>query len=735
MTQTRRNFLKFCGGATVGMIASPLPWKLLDDAAIWTQNWSWIARPPRGPQGWRYSACTLCPAGCGLKARLIGDLPVSAWAVPGHPVSGGCVCPAGLGLAQIRFHPARIRRAQRRVTAPDRAPAWRPEDTDLAIADVGHRLRRLRDAGALDRVGILDLRPGRALSTLQREFLARLGGGRYLTLPDGRELAAATLPELVGPQDTVPGADLARADVVISFGAALHDGWRGGGPAAGLRGDHAPELIQVESNTSVTATLADRWLPVRPGSEVVLALGLAHVLLADDLVPASTLARIGDLEAGPHPGYRDLVRRFSPRDTAAATGCEPRDLVATAHRLASARRALAVGGGDPGGGPLGREEEAAIWGLNLLLGAVGGRGAAVLRHDLGGIFAEPDAPSARSLRDLPDGSLELLIVDGAAPGAAIPADLLRRKLAGPDRMLVALSPFASGAATAADLVLPVQAPGEWSDDVPARALAPRTTYMVAPAIAAAPAGIAHPADLLDRLAAAAGGTRADLPGSRRHADLLRRRAGALHARGRGEVFDPADGSTLPVANLPTADHLVRLLDRGGCWSEDPTGSLASRPVRLLGADGSLAPRFRELADGRLPATTAPTDGFPLVLMARGRQGLAGGGPVPPVVNKLYREAHLHAGCGRAHVNPATAAACGLRDGAAAALATPRGRLQVTVVCDEAVMPGVVQVAVGPSPADLGDPAAGASDILMLTAAAERPIWRVEPAALEEVPRG
>ena len=35
---TRRSLLKFMGGAVAGAVLSPLPWKLLDDASIWTQN-------------------------------------------------------------------------------------------------------------------------------------------------------------------------------------------------------------------------------------------------------------------------------------------------------------------------------------------------------------------------------------------------------------------------------------------------------------------------------------------------------------------------------------------------------------------------------------------------------------------------------------------------------------------------------------------------------------------------
>ena len=47
MKVSRRNFLQFCGGATAGMVVSPLPWKLLDDVSIWTQNGTWIEETPR----------------------------------------------------------------------------------------------------------------------------------------------------------------------------------------------------------------------------------------------------------------------------------------------------------------------------------------------------------------------------------------------------------------------------------------------------------------------------------------------------------------------------------------------------------------------------------------------------------------------------------------------------------------------------------------------------------------
>src|SRR2546423_1666388 len=82
--------------------------------------------------------------------------------------------------------------------------------------------------------------------------------------------------------DQLPTFDLARSRYVISFGADFLGTWNS--PVAqnaaygdmrqrrpGVRG----KLVQVETRMSQTGANADEWVPIRPGTEGVLALGLA----------------------------------------------------------------------------------------------------------------------------------------------------------------------------------------------------------------------------------------------------------------------------------------------------------------------------------------------------------------------------------------------------------------------------------------------------------------------------
>jgi len=92
----RRSFIALSVGASVGIHISPAPWKLMDDVAIWTQNWPWTPVPERGEVSYVRSVCTLCPGACGIMVRKVNNRAVRIEGMKNHPVSGGGICPLGL---------------------------------------------------------------------------------------------------------------------------------------------------------------------------------------------------------------------------------------------------------------------------------------------------------------------------------------------------------------------------------------------------------------------------------------------------------------------------------------------------------------------------------------------------------------------------------------------------------------------------------------------------------------
>lgn len=105
MKFSRRDLFIGGVGACAGLMLTPVPWKLLGDTSIWTQNWPWIPQPTRRPIETRHTACTLCSAGCGMRVRMAGGWPVGVSGDKNHPVTKGALCPLAFAAQQLNWHP------------------------------------------------------------------------------------------------------------------------------------------------------------------------------------------------------------------------------------------------------------------------------------------------------------------------------------------------------------------------------------------------------------------------------------------------------------------------------------------------------------------------------------------------------------------------------------------------------------------------------------------------------
>jgi hypothetical protein len=256
MTTTRRNLFKFAGGAAVGSIFTPAPWKLITDAAIWSENWPGIPRPARGEIRTRFTNCSLCTAGCAMRARCVGSQPVSLAGVKQHPLSQGALCAWGVAAHHLPYHPRRLRQG--------------------AVEQAGAAVSKA--AGAGQRIAMLDLRPGRAASWTYRRAMAQVANGVY-----------------IAPLQPAFAMDLSAARTVVSFGAPLMDRWGTPGNVFAARRNF--RLIQVEPLETRTAAMADEWLPVRAGSEAALAAALGGEMPVDEAAKRTGLdaSKIADL--------------------------------------------------------------------------------------------------------------------------------------------------------------------------------------------------------------------------------------------------------------------------------------------------------------------------------------------------------------------------------------------------------------------------------------------------------
>lgn len=335
----------FIGGAGIaaGMVFTPVPWKLLGDTSIWTQNWPWIPQAACGLVETKQSVCTLCAAGCGIRVRMAAGWPVGISGVTSNPITKGALCPLAFAAQQLNWHPQRLREVKHGA----RTASW---------ADAQAAFEKACSEGPL---AIVDGRPGRAASSVLEAF-AKQRNGHYRVALDVESQALAPYATWSGTSVTALGYDLENARTIVSFGAPLLDGWGTPGQFTRLWSEKAAaatdpqlRLIQIEPRLSRTAARAWRWTAIRDGSDAALAAGLAQVVIQEHLVNG----------AGPLPPQMSLV------DAAAQTGLSSDAIRELAHTMVERRPVVAIA---PDGNP-------SIAALNVALAAVGTPGGIVAK--------------------------------------------------------------------------------------------------------------------------------------------------------------------------------------------------------------------------------------------------------------------------------------------------------------------------------------------------------------------
>ncbi len=733
---TRRHLLKFVGGSAAGLLLTPVPWKTLDDVAIWTQNWSWIPTPPKGEIQTRFTTCTLCPAGCGVRARCVAGRPVSLSGVAGHPLSGGALCPVGLGGHHLPFHPLRLLQPARlNRGGGDDQPV--PVSLEAALAAMARVAAEIASGSSSGSVAVFDGRPGRTLSTIYRKFLGGMKDGKYLGPHDASGIGSATLQRMLTGPWGHPGLDLENTATLVSFGTPILDGWGAPGFTAevALGGQARPrklKLIQIEPRRSRTAAAADLWVPINPGTEAALAFGLAHVLTQQKLIDEGSVRKNAtDFEGGEGSSYLSLISRFTPDAVSQVTGVGAERITDIARELVRRSPAVVVGGGDPACGPLGAEEERAIWGLNLLLGSVGKSGGFVPRRETptDPALSGDKLAAVSTIDEVPDRSIRLLIVDAAGSGSATPWNQIERKLVPQGALVAAMAPVLAGVARHADVVIPVPAYTESFDEAPERPDSPVSTLSLSQPLQPAPSGTVEPAVLIQRLAAAVSVPLFEGGEGRTLADCLKRKVEAIHKSGRGRVFSPEDGRSLTMAEIDSADKLWKLLSAGCCWIDSRETPAPLPRYSLLGRERESFSSMLKAGSGRLSQAPGDSSAYPLTLIPFGLRGALDDSHVSPLMTKLYQESGLRRLANQADINPVTARALGLEDRGGAILETPRGGIRVEIRFDPGVMPGTVYVALGPNGGGSGR--RDRRSVLTICTDGASPVWRVTRARVRE----
>ena len=226
------------------------------------------------------SYCRICAAACGIVVTVDGDRVLRVRGDDEHPVSRGYTCSKGRGLAAWHHSPGRLDRPR----LHGRDVTW----TDL-LGDLGGRLDGIIDTSGPDAVALY-LATGLAYDAAGQiaasQWLPSIGSRSFLTAVTVDNAPALVAAELVSGEPmlnplwdpTVPGLMIfVGTNPVVShgYGTALPD------PIRHIREYRARggRVWVLDPRRTETASLADGYVPVRPGADVAVLGALANTLL------------------------------------------------------------------------------------------------------------------------------------------------------------------------------------------------------------------------------------------------------------------------------------------------------------------------------------------------------------------------------------------------------------------------------------------------------------------------
>jgi anaerobic selenocysteine-containing dehydrogenase len=693
----RRSFLSFLIGGAAGTTLSPLPWKLMDDSSIWSQMWPWTPVPADGEVSYVNSVCTLCPGSCGITVQKIDDRAIKIEGMKGHPVNDGGICMLGLSGLQMLYGPRRVKTPLKRVGARG-SGRWTKISWPDAIAETAQKLDEIRSASQPHAVAAISGSDRGTVPSLLKRFVNAYGSPNFIRTPSIQDSYELMFYLMHGNQ-SMAALDFENASLVLSFGSGIIDGW--GAPVRMLRAysqwrSGGATIIQVEPRLSNTAAKADQWIPINPGTEAALALGLAHVIIKESLYDTSFVENYAD---GFEQWKKHVRDEYRPDKVEKITGVNEKTIITLARKFARAARPMAICGRGQGHRPGSLDEFMAVHALNALVGSIHRKGgilptAATDYIDWPGIQLDDTAyegmakerlddaggkryPFTRYLLNrfvdvvdkAPADSTKMLLVHNANPLYTMHDTSMVRAAFDKIPFIVSFSPYMNETSRYADLLLPDHTYLERYEDVPTPAGMSKPVVGLARPVVEPQFDTKHVGDVIIALAKVLGGSMAAAFPWNNYETCLRDTLG---------------------------DRWQKMMENG-YWT-DPFFAVSSSPLPFSSPSGKF--EFVNGDTGLMPTydpvkIAGDEASYPLLLVPYDSIRLANGfvGD-PPFMIKTVSDKVLKQHDVFIEINPETAKSLGLTEASRAVISTPKGKASVRVHLFDGIMPGVIAMPTG-----------------------------------------
>src|SRR5579872_65436 len=282
-----------------------------------------------------------CPDACGVLITVEDGRATKIQGDPAHPVTRGFLCAKVTKYLDRVYSPERVLYPLRRVApkgfAERNVRATRPDferiSWDEALNEIAKRLKNITaefGSGAILPFSFAGTLGKLGYGSMDRRFFHRLGASQ-LHRNICSEAGAAGVKSVYGVNMGTDPEQFRHSRYIIAWAANIHGNNVHLWPFIEEARRNGAKLVVIDPYKTRTAQCADWYLPINPGTDSALALGMMHVIIAEKLHDADYVGKHVN-------GFDELVKRaheYPPHRVSEWTGIAAEDIVKLSREYAT----------------------------------------------------------------------------------------------------------------------------------------------------------------------------------------------------------------------------------------------------------------------------------------------------------------------------------------------------------------------------------------------------------------
>ena len=282
-----------------------------------------------------------CPDACGVLITVEDGRATKIQGDAAHPVTRGFLCAKVSKYLDRVYSPERVLYPMRRTAPKGKGTGDASDFTritwDEALDEIAARFRKISNESGPEAILPYSYAGNMAVigfGGMAHRFFHRLGASqldRTICSSTGGEALKTLLGQKLGTEPE----QFARSKYIIAWGANIHGANIHLWPFIEEARRNGAKLVVIDPYETRTARCADWYLPVHPGTDVALAMGMMRVIINEGLYDADYVSRhtVGFEQ------LREKVQEYSPEKTASLTGIAASDIETLAREYATVRPA------------------------------------------------------------------------------------------------------------------------------------------------------------------------------------------------------------------------------------------------------------------------------------------------------------------------------------------------------------------------------------------------------------